>query len=225
MHDLGQKEGARYGYLEMQGQALSAQRLGRLVGLPEPKLTELLEDLEGAGVFSRDESGIIYSRRFARDNLLKQIRSKAGSKGGSKTQANCKQTAKQPPSKGARSRTRTEEEEEVEEEESLKGVQGVVDLYHILCPDSPKVRTITRKRSQAIQARLKEGIEFEELFSRVAASEFLTGKIPTDKNPEGFLADIDFLTDLDNITKTLEGKYDQNKTADIADRNYSQAFS
>ena len=60
----------------------------------EEKLAALSE-LEKSGVLSRDERGILFSRRLARLAQLSETRSKSGSQSGSKTQAKLKQTAKQ----------------------------------------------------------------------------------------------------------------------------------
>lgn len=60
-------------------------------GSREEKLAAL-DELESSGVLSRDNRGVLYSRRLARLGELSAARSKAGSKGGSKqaskTQAN-----------------------------------------------------------------------------------------------------------------------------------------
>lgn len=63
-------------------------------GSIEEKLAALAE-LESSGVLSRDNRGVLFSRRLARLDELSQKRSKAGSKGGSKTQAKAKQNDKQ----------------------------------------------------------------------------------------------------------------------------------
>jgi hypothetical protein len=63
-------------------------------GAEQEKLAALAE-LEQSGVLSRDNRGVLFSRRLARLNELSKNRSKAGSKGGSKTQAKAKQTGKQ----------------------------------------------------------------------------------------------------------------------------------
>ena len=112
MHELGQKEEARYGYLELGGEALKLSQIAKLVGEEEKLVEGLLEELGNASVFSRDK-GVIFSRRFVRDGALREERKQAGSKGGSKTQAKFKQIS----SKGARTRERTEDEDEDEEEE------------------------------------------------------------------------------------------------------------
>lgn len=56
-------------------------------------ITELLRK----GVAHRNGSGAIFSRRMARDEQIRQERARAGQIGGSKAQANLKQTAKQKP--------------------------------------------------------------------------------------------------------------------------------
>jgi hypothetical protein len=63
-------------------------------GSREEKLAALAE-LERSGVLSRDNRGVLYSRRHARLAQISTARKQSGSKGGSKTQANLKQKDKQ----------------------------------------------------------------------------------------------------------------------------------
>lgn len=63
-------------------------------GSREEKLAALSE-LERSGVLSRDSRGVLFSRRIARLAELSAARKQSGSKGGSKRQANFKQTTKQ----------------------------------------------------------------------------------------------------------------------------------
>ena len=63
-------------------------------GSREEKLAALAE-LERSGVLSRDSRGVLFSRRIARLAELSDARKQNGSKGGSKRQANLKQTTKQ----------------------------------------------------------------------------------------------------------------------------------
>lgn len=60
----------------------------------EEKLAALSE-LEKSGVLSRDSRGVLFSRRMSRLADLSEKRRNSGSKGGSKTQANRKQTTEQ----------------------------------------------------------------------------------------------------------------------------------
>jgi hypothetical protein len=70
------------GFLVSNGSQLSDKQLAALVGTTTRELNALLNELEAAGVFSRDENGTIYSRRVVRD-AEKQVRDKEnGRKGG-----------------------------------------------------------------------------------------------------------------------------------------------
>lgn len=61
-------------------------------GTTEEKILALAE-LESSGVLSRDNRGVLFSRRLARLGEIKESRSKAGSKGGAVSQAKAKQTS------------------------------------------------------------------------------------------------------------------------------------
>ena len=82
MHELGQQDGSRYGYLELRGNPLTADQLGRLIGVSLDDLESLFKELETAGVFSLDEGGVIYSRRLARDGELKANSKQSGKQRG-----------------------------------------------------------------------------------------------------------------------------------------------
>jgi hypothetical protein len=63
-------------------------------GTREEKLAGLRE-LELSGALSRDNRGVLYSRRISRLKEISETRKQSGSKGGSKTQAKLKQTGEQ----------------------------------------------------------------------------------------------------------------------------------
>lgn len=62
--------------------AIEPPELARLVGESPATIKKLLVELEGHGIFSRTQSGIIYSRRMVRDEHVSNVRAEAGSKGG-----------------------------------------------------------------------------------------------------------------------------------------------
>lgn len=95
MHEIGQQKGNRYGYLEMKGKRLTGAKLACLIGVDERQVCLLLDELQEAGVFERDQDAVIFSKRFIRDAKLYELRKQAGSKGGSKSQAKAKQKGKQ----------------------------------------------------------------------------------------------------------------------------------
>jgi hypothetical protein len=55
------------GYLRTNGRALSEPELARMVRADTSEVAALIEELETAGVFSRDDAGTIFSRRILRD--------------------------------------------------------------------------------------------------------------------------------------------------------------
>lgn len=76
MHDA-----ERYGSLLVNGRRIDKKQLAALAGVSEKECTALLMELEGNGVFSRDDDGTIYSRRMRRD-FEKAIKDKENGKGG-----------------------------------------------------------------------------------------------------------------------------------------------
>lgn len=76
MHDA-----ERYGSLLVNGKRIDKKQLAGLAGISEKDCTSLLFELEGNGVFSRDEDGTIFSRRMRRD-FEKAVKDKQNGKGG-----------------------------------------------------------------------------------------------------------------------------------------------
>jgi hypothetical protein len=74
-------EAERYGSLLVNGRRIDKKQLAGLAGISEKECSALLMDLEGNGVFSRDEDGTIYSRRMRRD-FEKAVKDQKNGKGG-----------------------------------------------------------------------------------------------------------------------------------------------
>lgn len=70
------------GYLRVAGKALTEDDLASLVGKPARQIKELLQELEEHGVFSRDASGCVYSRRMVRDAEKAAMAREHGRRGG-----------------------------------------------------------------------------------------------------------------------------------------------
>lgn len=83
-------------------------------------------------------------------------------------------------------------------------VQDVVSLYEEICPSLPAIRKLTDKRKKAIKSLLKQYdiATIKEAFEKAEASDFMKGN-----NNRGWKADIDFLTNVNNMAKVLEDKY------------------
>jgi uncharacterized phage protein (TIGR02220 family) len=75
-------EGAPYGYLKVNNKVILPSNLARMVGATLQEVEGLLEELETAGVFSRDEDGCIFSRRMVKDERVRNSRAAGGKKGG-----------------------------------------------------------------------------------------------------------------------------------------------
>lgn len=71
-----------YGHLSVNGKPMQPAQIGRLVGLSAKECQALLDELEGAGVFSREDDGTIYSRRMVEDERIRNLRAEAGRLGG-----------------------------------------------------------------------------------------------------------------------------------------------
>jgi hypothetical protein len=74
-------ESSPRGFLELNGQPISNDRLARMVGSNVDEVALLIKELESVAVFSRDERGVIYSRRITKDEHIRRVRSEAGLKG------------------------------------------------------------------------------------------------------------------------------------------------
>ena len=91
-------------------------------------------------------------------------------------------------------------------EESEETSADVLEQYTLLCPSFPKVKKLTDKRKRQVRALLKTFSleEIKEGFRKAEESSFLKGD-----NDRKWKADFDFLTNQNNLTKVLEGKYDK----------------
>jgi hypothetical protein len=91
-----------YGSLSINGKPMQLPQIARLVGETQETVQALLDELEGAGVFSCDADGTIFSRRLRKDEYIRNIRAEAGKLGGNpsllvkqKVNLPSKQTGKQ----------------------------------------------------------------------------------------------------------------------------------
>ena len=88
---------------------------------------------------------------------------------------------------------------------------SVIDCFNSVCKSLPKVQKLTEKRRRAIKNahKLLGDVTFAELFAKVEQSDFLTGR--TNKwNGCGF----DWILQPSNLTKIVEGNYDNKQTAE-----------
>lgn len=89
--------------------------------------------------------------------------------------------------------------------------EAVVAAYHDTLPDLPRVKMWTKKRQQALNARIRERLKdgkaadtldyWRGLFEQVRASDFLCGR------SADFRADLEWLLRPENFAKVIEGRY------------------
>ena len=75
-------EAEPYGHLLVSGKAPNARQLSGLLGGSAKEIEGLIGELEEAGVFSKTEGGIVFSRRMTRDHAKAQTDKANGRKGG-----------------------------------------------------------------------------------------------------------------------------------------------
>lgn len=101
--------------------------------------------------------------------------------------------------------------------------KDIVDEYNITCDRLAKAERLTEGRKKHIKARLDE-FSREEMtmaFCKANESDFLCGL-----NDRGFKADLDWLIkNSDNITKVLEGKYDNRRTYSKTEQELMAAYN
>ena len=92
----------------------------------------------------------------------------------------------------------------------------IIEAYHTICPELPKIKGWTQQRREALDARIAErksdGKPADEVtywrgfFEQVAASDYLCGKV------NGFRASLGWLIQPNNFLKTIEGNYDNRQS-------------
>jgi hypothetical protein len=75
-------EAEPYGHLLSKGTPISNRQLAMVVGVSEIEIEPLLAELENHSVFSRDDSGVMYSRRMVRDFRKRERNAENGKRGG-----------------------------------------------------------------------------------------------------------------------------------------------
>jgi hypothetical protein len=75
-------EGDPYGHLTINGRGATSRQIGMITGIGEREADKLIAELEEAGVFSRTDAGLIYSRRMVKDKAASDAGREHGKGGG-----------------------------------------------------------------------------------------------------------------------------------------------
>lgn len=147
------------------------------------------------------------------DNIIDEGRSK-GAQRADKGQTKGKRRADEGHSKG----TQRAVSKEIKKERNKEIYTYVLDSFNKICHDLPKIKTLneTRKRriDKAVEIVKADGHgTFDELFTKIQASDFLTGKV------KDWRADFDWIMKPENLQKILEGVYDNRAKGGIYSTN------
>ena len=90
-------------------------------------------------------------------------------------------------------------------------IQKIVDLYHEVLPELPRVQVMTKTREGHIRQRWLSELpsldHWRNYFEDVRESDFLMGRIPPKPGRGIFLASLEWLTKQSNFAKVAEGNY------------------
>ena len=91
--------------------------------------------------------------------------------------------------------------------------QQIVDLYHKCCPQLSTIQKLSPARKSRIktfwnnEGKHKDLDFIERYFNYVATSDFLNGNVTDNNRSKPWKADIEWLFNLNNFTKVIEGQY------------------
>ena len=109
-----------YGSLLVNGARIDKRKLAVLVGISEKECSALLMELEGNGVFSRDDDGTLYSRRMRRDFAKAEQDKVNGKRGGNPTVKGGVNPQPNPPDNGGVKAQKLEARSQIPESERKK---------------------------------------------------------------------------------------------------------
>jgi hypothetical protein len=205
------------GTLRINGAPMTAKQIAALVGAGVGEAQRCLDELEAAGVYSRDDNRVIFSRRMMRDTE-KALRDKANGKGGGNP--SIKRGVNPPVNRQDKAQIPEARDQNQKEKSHPSGARPTADdavtavaIYHDVAESQhtgwPSVQRLTPQRRSAVLARWREcGGEdgWRAAMERAARSAFLRGA-----NDSGWRADFDFFCQAKSFTKLLEGSYDDHK--------------
>jgi hypothetical protein len=207
-------EATPYGHLLVSGRSPTDAQLAVLAGTSPDQITELLGELDAAGVFSRTREGVIYSRKMTRLAKKAAIARKNGKEGGNPTLR--KDDGNKPSDKGGlngqdkpqKPEARSQKDKEAYASPLDDTAQAVI-AYNAAAARSgwPSVQRMTDARRKALRGRLRDcgGLEgWEGALAKAEASDFLCGRTAKPWTAFGF----DWMTAPSNFTKIMEGNYD-----------------
>ncbi|MEJ2655582.1 MAG: hypothetical protein P8012_00090 [Desulfobacterales bacterium] len=96
--------------------------------------------------------------------------------------------------------------------------QKIIDLYHDILPELPKIKVLSEERKKQLKARWLSGLSsngfkswsieyWEGFFKHIRGSPFLMGQVAPSPGHKQFIADFEWVTKKSSFIKIIEGKY------------------
>lgn len=208
------------GYVAVAGRGLSETDIARTTGGSELEVRDLLGELDRNGVFSRDRTGRIYSRRMVGDAKKAAISRKNGKLGGNPRlgKGSDNQSWDNPADKGGLKTQKPEARVQKKENPPAppKGdgqseeIKAAFDGWNEIAGRHglPVAMDLTDRRRKAIAARLKAAgpAGWTKALEAVERSAFLTGQ-RQGSDGRTFRADLDFVCQAKSFQRLREGYY------------------
>lgn len=143
------------GYLTINGNPIAPAKMASLCGAPVATVNKALTELEAAGVFSRTEGGVIYSRRMVRDQERAERDKANGSKGGNPRLKG----GVNPPDKGEDKAQKPEARSQKPESDAREPrlPSDLLDKVWSAAPAKARERSSRGDTAKALAAALKRG--------------------------------------------------------------------
>lgn len=90
-------------------------------------------------------------------------------------------------------------------------IQEIVNLYHEVLNDLPRVAVLSTTRKSHIRQRWNNQLPdieaWRRYFEHIKRSDWLMGRVPPSAGRQQFIATIDYVINESNLAKIIEGKY------------------
>ena len=194
-------------------------------GLGHATVLKYLAALEGKEFLTRQKGGgrnnvTYYHVRFPSyvDEAIKQVNSRPNliinrSADEHKQVGSCAETGRLPTpnQQGINNINHKEDNSENLPVSTRCPIKEIINKYHLILPELPRVQKITKTREGYIKQRWREDLtdlnQWGNFFRFVRNSDFLMGKIEPINGRRPFIADLEWLVRPSNFAKIAEDKY------------------
>lgn len=186
---------------------LAMQVSVKLMATKPAKVREIISTCVRLGLLV-EQDGLVYNERVLRQCERMERYSKTQAENVQKRWDRYRGNSGSDPVESVPDTTQESESRNAERDERKELAQGLVDIYHTMCPSLPRVRILTPARVTHANTFLRDFsmTVIEEGFSKAEASDFLKHGNGTWKG-----AGFDWLVNKTNFAKVIEGNYDNHQ--------------